>query len=956
MTRLTAAREINLDRPVTFTFDGKTYQGYEGDTLASALVANGVDVLSRSFKRHRPRGLFSLGIDDTGAIVQAGTGATAEPNARATATPALDGVVTNSQNSWPSLQFDVLRTLDVVSDLFPAGFYNKTFMWPNWHWYEWAVRHVAGFGKAPKLPDPDGYAHQHLNVDVLVCGGGPAGLASALAEANSGKSVLLVEQEPTLGGSLKSDPMQIDSESSDTWLSEQVDLINSNSSIDLRTRTTTIGLYDHNYALLLANTSSNARQELLRVRAKKIIIATGAIEQPLVFENNDRPGIMLLTAVQGLARRFGVVAGKKIVVAGNHDRIYAAAAELSRAGLNITAVVDARTSVEAEVREPAENAGIKVLTGHMPFNSSGGKRLKNITLNAVESDATMQINCDTLAISGGYAPAVHLACHAKLPLRYEDDLAAFVPGTRDDSTPIGAAAGDFDLTHTLNQIAQPSRNGNDVISFSSSLGPRINPLGDKRNQWVDWVHDVTLSDLELAVRENLTSVEHLKRYTTNGMAIDQGKTSNLNALTHLAAITSREVAEVGTTTYRPPYTPVTMGALVGGRSGQFFMPVQRLPMHAQHASLDAVFEDYGSWKRPAYYRNGTEEQSINDEVRAVRNGVGLFDQSPLGKLDVRGPDAAEFLHRIYLNNVLNLKPGAGRYGLMLNENGIIIDDGIFARISETHFVVSTTSGGASRIYNMMEEWLQCEWVDLNVTVTNSTTAWANVTIAGPKARDLVSKFDTDIDLSREAFPHQSIRTGSLEGIPVRILRASFSGELCYEVNVPTGYGAALWDAAMNHGDAFGVKPYGVESVMTMRVEKGFMHIGSDTDGTTVPGDVGWGHIAERKAAQFIGKRSLFRPHSRADDRHQFIGLEPVDGDTPLHAGGHLTSRNGKASEGYLTSAAYSPSLDRYIALGLLRRGRDRMDEIIDIYDQGARRAARVVDPVHYDKEGVQLNV
>ncbi len=956
MTRLPVAREINLERPVTFTFDGKRYQGYEGDTLASALAANNVNVLSRSFKRHRPRGLFSLGIDDTGGVVQAGHGDTVEPNARATATPATDGLVTSSQNSWPSLQFDVLRSLDVVSDLFPAGFYNKTFMWPNWHWYEWAVRMVAGFGKAPENADPDSYAHRHLNVDVLVCGAGAAGLASALAEANSGKSVLLAEQDATLGGSLRNSCMQIDGKHSDTWLSDQVDLVNANDNIDLRTRTTTVGLYDHNYALLLSNPSAGVRQELLRVRAGKIIIATGALEQPLVFENNDRPGIMLLGAVEGLARRFGVNAGKNIVVAGNHDRLYQAAATLSGQGLTISAVVDARTDVPEPVRQPAEQAGIRVITGHMPLNTKGGKRLTSVIFNAVDSDATISLKCDTLAISGGYAPAVHLACHAKLPLRYEKCIAAFVPGQRDELSPVGAAAGDFDLTHTLNQIAQPARDGAKANAFTENLGARINPVGDKRNQWVDWVHDVTLSDLELGVRENFTSVEHLKRYTTNGMAIDQGKTSNLNALTHLADITSREIAEVGTTTYRPPYTPVTMGAIVGDRAGQFFTPVQRLPMHTQHDALGAVFEDYGSCKRPAYYKTGSEEQSINDGVRAVRSAVGLFDQSPLGKLEVRGPDAAEFLHRIYLNNAHSLKPGNGRYGLMLNENGIIIDDGIFARLSEEHFVVSTTSGGASRIYYMMEEWLQCEWVDLNVTVTNATTAWANVTIAGPRARELLSVFDTDIDLSREAFPHQTIRTGSLEGIPARILRASFSGELCYEVNVPTGYGAALWDAAMERGQDLGVKPYGVESVMTMRIEKGYLHVGSDTDGTTIPGDVGWGHIAERKKAHFVGKRSLFRPHCTDPNRHQFVGLEPLDGKAPLHAGGHLTAKGGKASEGYLTSAAYSPTLDRYIGLGLLKRGRDRMDETIEIYDQGSRRHAKVVNPVHYDKEGAQLNV
>lgn len=955
-SRLPGARDIDPGTPIGFTFNGKRLQGLAGDTVASALAANGVSVLSRSFKRHRPRGLFALGVEDTGGIVRAGSGALVEPNASAARLPIVENLEVRSQNHWPSLELDVLRTLDLVADLFPAGFYNKTFKWPDWRWYEWALRRTAGIGTAPSRPDPDAYAHRHATVDVLVCGGGPVGLAAALVEAKAGKRVLLVEQDATWGGSLRHSPTTLDGTASCIWLNDRIREIGNNPQVEALVQTTAVGLYDHNYALL-AKKGGSVRETLIRVRAEEILLATGAVEQPLVFENNDRPGIMLLSAVEGLAARYGVVAGNNIVIAGNHDGIYASAAALSERGLNVSALLDARPEVDEAVMAPAQAAGIAVHRGRLPLNTKGRKRLREISISASgpAEGLSQLLKCDTLAMSGGYAPAAHLACHAKLPLEYHESIAAFAPRRLANIRPIGAAAGDFDLERTLGAIALSGREADGVNPFSTTMGPRIAQQGDKRNQWVDWLHDVTLADLELAVRENYRSVEHLKRYTTNGMAIDQGKTSNLNALTHLAALSEREIANVGTTTYRPPYAPLTLGTIAGGHRGEFYAPVQRSPLHDQQVKLGAAFERYGSWLRPAYYGRGDEQGRIHAEVKAVREGVGLFDGSPLGKLEVRGPDAAAFLQRIYLNNAENLKAGRVRYGLMLNENGTIIDDGVFARLAEDRFLVSTTSGNAVRIYNWMEEWLQCEWTDLNVAVTNATTAWANVTLAGPRARDLLDAFDTDIDLSREAFPHQSFRAGTLEGVPARVWRVSFSGELCFEVNVPLGYGPALWDAAMDKGEALGVKPYGVEALMVMRIEKGYLHIGSDTDGTTTPDDVGWGRIAARKAAHFIGKRSLIRPHNLRRDRHQFIGLAPEDGKLPLHSGSHLTAMGGDRSEGYVTSATFSPTLGRTIGLGLLRGGRGRLGERIEVVDAGKRQLASVVDPVHFDKTGERLH-
>ncbi len=956
--RLGAGSDIDQEQRVHFRFNGKSYQGFQGDTLASALLASGVQVFGRSFKRHRPRGVFAAGVEEPGALVQVGVGARTTPNVRASRLPIHEGLEACTTSHWPSLNLDLARTFDVFSSLIPAGFYNKTFIWPSWQFYEYFVRHTAGFGHAPRAPDPDRYAERTIDVDTLVCGGGATGLAAALEQGASGASVLIAEQDSRFGGSLLSSPMQIVDQPSEQWLTDLLDRIDKSPNIEALTHTSVSGIYDHNLALLVSHAiAGRARETLLSVRAKKIIIAAGAIEQPLVFEHNDRPGIMLLSAMQSYLHRFGIVAGKKIVLAGNNDLLYKAASDFAHSGVSIEAIVDSRCEPSA----PYKHLGLTVHHGCQVVASKGGKSLQGVTVTHLNggdlATKSFDIACDALGVSGGMAPTVHLACHAKTPLAYDQSIAAFVPVvTGGDIEVIGAAAGNFDLDASLELIASGQMR-TPVVTYSQGIGDRFARAGNTSKQWVDLLYDVTIADLDLAIRENYSSVEHMKRYTTNGMSVDQGKTSNLNALSHLAEATERAISEVGTTTYRPPYTPVTLGALVGERSGRFYAPVRELPMHKQHLVLGASMELYGDWVRPSTYLKAGEDEAsaVNREALAVRQSVGICDGSALGKIEVRGPDAADFLNFIYLNQVPSLKAGRCRYGLMLNEQGIIFDDGVFCRLGKDEFLVSTTSAHATHVYQWMEEWLQCELVNMDVTLMNATESWANVTLAGPNARALLGRFESDIDLSNEAFPFMAIRTGQLEGVPVRILRVSFSGELGFEVYVPSAYGASLWSEALARGADLGLTPYGVETMMVLRIEKGFLHVGSDTDGQTVPRDVGMGGIAARKQADFIGKRSLSLPNNVREDRLELIGVEPIDPRGELIAGAHLTARGEQRSQGYVTSACFSPTLNRPIGLALLEGGRGRLDEEIDSFDCGIRCRLSVRSPVFFDPEGARLH-
>ncbi len=981
--RLACGGRIDRSRALRFTFNGRRFVGYQGDTLASALLANGVRVVSRSFKFHRPRGIVSAGIEEPTAIVAVGRGAFREPNIRATLQPLYDDLEAHSQNCWPSVTVDVGRINDWLHGLFPAGFYNKTFMWPGWRWYEPVIRRAAGLGRAPEAPDPDAYESRHASCDVLVVGGGPSGLLAALAAGQAGARVLVVEQEEALGGSLLWERDAIGDKTPATLCRELMRDLEPLPNVRTMTRASVAGAYDHGVFSIHERVAfrhgpepAPCRERFWRVRAREIILATGAIEQPLVFANNDRPAVMLAGAVRRYVNQFAVAPGRRVVLATNNDCAYQTALDLRESGIEITAVVDSRSAPSGALSSRACASGIHVIRGAAIADTAGGSLLRSVVIQLASGERRV-IECDCLAVSAGLNPTLHLLSQARGRLRFDARQRCLVPHEIPLGTSVvGTASGEFDAAVAWPRAVAAGTEAAGRCGFhqpvkvvapplqsviADATGPTASVLWKRSRAWVDLAHDVTAQDIDIAVRENFVSVEHFKRYTTTGMSVDQGKTSNLNALVMLAAATRRSADETGTTTFRPPFAPVTLGAIAGGRAGRFYRLCRELPTCDEQTRLDAVFEEMGGWRRPsAYLRSGEgESEAVAREVRAVREAVGLFEASPLGKILVRGPDAAEFLDRIYANTMRTLGVGKVRYGIMLNEKGVIIDDGVCAKVAEADFWVSTTSGGAARIAAWMEEWLQCEWTDLRVVITPVTAQWATFTLAGPRAREVLARFDSDIDFSPDAFPHMQVRTGRLAGLESRIFRVSFSGELSFEINVPAHEGVELWRALLSAGRDLGITPYGIEALQTLRVEKGYIHVGSDTDGTTIPDDIGFGEVVNRKTGDFVGRRSLSLPENRRLDRLQLVGLRAYERDCPLEAGAHVVTndslRNGRASEGYVTSAYPSPSLGHHVALALLARGRSRHRESVTLFSEGAETRAQVVVPVFYDPGGERLH-
>jgi sarcosine oxidase subunit alpha len=982
--RLARGGRIDRTRPLAFEFDGKRYLGFAGDTLASALLANGVRIVGRSFKLHRPRGLVGAWCEEPNGIVQLEDCARTTPNLKATQVELRDGMRARSVNCWPNARRDAFAPLQLLGGLMPAGFYYKTFMWPSWRTFEPAIRRAAGLGTAPTRPDPDRYEERHEHCDVLVVGGGPAGLAAALAATRAGARVILADDRPALGGALQWEARRIDGLAALDWTASVESELRAAGRVRVLTRTTAFGCYDHNLLALSEKLSEPAstgpRERLWHVRAAQVVVAAGAIERPMVFPDNDLPGIMLASAAMTYAAQYAVRPGRRAVVVTSGDSAYEAAHTLQAAGLEISAIVDTR----AEPGEPAaiaRRAGIEVMAGHHPLRAHGSRAVKGIEVESIRAEAGvvqegshLRLECDLVCVSGGWTPSVHLFSQARGPLRYGPERAALLPGSGPKSFHCtGAAAGNLALHHCLTDGFAAGREAAKAVGASRDAGraPTTTvesaatsafwtaPRGSRRKAWVDLQNDVTRADLELAVRENLQSVEHVKRYTTTGMAVDQGKTSNMNALALLAELTGTSIPQVGNTTFRPPYDPVTLGSLAGRHVGSLYHPLRRTPLDPWHARHGAALEDFGGWRRPAWYatQGKTREDRIRAEKRAARTAVSLFDGSPLGKIEVRGPDAAMFLNRMYYNGMKTLAVGRGRYGLMLNEHGIIIDDGVCLRIAENHFLVSTTSGGASRIFAGFEEWLQCEWPDLQVLVTNVTSAWGNIAVAGPRARELLLRLETDIDLKAGAFPHLAIRCGRLEGVPARIARVGFTGELSFEINIPAGYTTALWGLLLARGADLGVLPMGIEALQELRTEKGYLHVGTDTDGRSIPADVGMGALLAKKADDFVGRRSLERSDSKRPDRLQFVGLEARDPAAVLPVGGHVVGDAARrnASQGYVTSSCMSEALGRSVALGLVQAGGSRMGETVHVYSGGSTFPARIVSPRWYDPEGHHLN-
>lgn len=968
---------INRNKPVRFRFNGEALSGFQGDTLASALLANGVRVIGRSFKYHRPRGIFTAGEEEPCALVETGQGMSRVPTCRAPMVPLSEGLVANSQNCWPSVNFDAGRIIDFTHFLWPAGFYNKTFKWPGWHTWEKIVRHSAGLGRPLEGPDPDHYEQVNIHCDLLVCGGGPAGLQAALVAARAGLRIILADQAQSFGGILNQEQVKLNGSTGSDWALEAIESLKCFSNVLLLPATTVSGIYDHNVTTLLqAGRGKTWRECYWTVRPRHVLLSTGAIEQGLIFPCNDRPGIMLASAVRRYLNGYAVCPGKNIVVATNNDTAYQTVFDLAHQNIAVHAVVDCRETVDPALEQRLGDLGTRLMTGCRIADTRGTKGLSSVRIESIDGRHQARIKCDLLAVSGGWAPRVHLLAHARGSLRFDPVSQSFIPDKLPTGLSVtGAANGTAGLQETLTEATRLA------TSICASLGSVIEPCQapivttaivesrtvaeapldtTRSRQWIDLAHDVTFGDAELAVREGYIPVEHFKRYTTTGMSVDQGKTGNLNAFIVLGALTGRQAGEVGTTTFRPPYTPVTLGAIAGRNTGEFYAPRQYLPAHQVHIQLNARMEDYG-WQRPDYYAlpNEAPEASIKREVLAVRNHVGVFDNSPIGKIEVRGPDAAQFLDRLYINNVHSLAVGRVRYGLMLNENGVIIDDGVFMRLADDHFLINTTSAGVTRITALMEQWLQCEWRDLKVLVDDVTTQWANFTVAGPHARDVLVDLGADLGVSADALPHMSATLGRVAGREARVARVSFSGELSFELNVPASQASSFLNDVLDAGVAYGIVPYGIEALMVLRIEKGFLHVGSDTDGSSTPDDVGWGPVARKKKADYIGKRSLFRPANLDPARKQFVGLEPLDPKQGLRPGGHLLGGKNRqppaATEGWITSACHSPTLDRHIALAVLKGGRRRIGETITVCDANNRYAVRVVSPVFYDAEGEKVN-
>lgn len=966
--RATDGNAIDRDKPISFTWSGRRYRGFAGDTLASALIANGVSIIGRSFKYHRPRGLIAAGLEEPNAIVQLEHGAHTIPNLKATQVELYEGLVAAPVNARPSAEFDLMAVNALLKRFIPAAFYYKTFLWPNWKLFEPSIRRAAGLGRAPAEPDPDRYEHCFAHVDTLVVGSGAAGLAAAeAAAALPGKPpVMLVEADFEYGGGLLSTIGPVEGVSPLDWRDAALARLRAMPNMTLFNRTMAFGFYDHGLVALAERLSdhvapgerSGARQRLWKVRAGRVILATGAFERPIAFSGNDLPGVMLASAAQTYALRYGALPGRQIVVCTNNDGAYDAAAALHDAGCTIAAIVDSRAAPGARSAELASR-GITVFAGSVPLAARGRRAVRGVDVALLNGGGKRRIACDVILTSDGWNPAVHLHSQSGGALAFDEALQAFLPGKPEqDTVSVGAAAGIFDL-----DTAIATARGQPVEPVRVPVGPtRRFADGDISAQtaWLDYQNDVTVGDVQLASRENFRSVEHLKRYTTLGMASDQGKTSNVAGIQVLSGLLGKPAGAIGTTRFRPPFDPVTIGAFAGPAVGEDLMPRRRMPSHEAQEALGARMENYGSWLRPACFPQGreSEDQAVAREVLAVRRSVGLFDASTLGKIEVKGPDAAEFLQRIYAGDVRSLKVGRCRYGLMLSEHGIVYDDGVFARTGENQFLVGTTSGHAAEVADMLQEWSQCEWPDLRVLIENVTTGWAVMNVAGPQARAVLAEVGTDIDLSAEAFPHMHYRTGAVGGVAARIQRVSFTGELSYEVSVPWRYGAALWDALMTAGQPFGIAPFGIEALMVMRVEKGFLHVGTDTDGTTYPQDLGFGAAVARKKDDFIGRRSTMRSDGLRGDRRQLVGLEVIDGGGRIETGAHVLPRDAASpcgTQGWVTSSVFSPSLGRPIAMALVERGRDRVGEDVRIWDLDTWRSARIADPRFFDPAGERIH-
>jgi sarcosine oxidase subunit alpha len=1002
-SRNVSGGRIDRSQPLQFTFDGRSYSGYVGDTLASGLLANGVHLVGRSFKYHRPRGILAAGSEEPNALVTVSRDAARyTPNLRATQVELYDGLLAASQNRWPSLHTDVGRVNDVLSAFFPSGFYYKTFMWPQKAWkalYEPIIRRAAGLGEAPTRPDPDRYAQRYAHCDVLVAGAGPSGIAAALAAADSGARVMLCDEQAAFGGSLLGDvAARIDGDTGHAWVQRSIVALQSNPRVTLLARTTAFGYFPHNFIGLNQRLTDHLaqpapgqpRERLWQVRARAVVLATGAIERPLVFPGNDRPGILLAGAGQTYLNRYGVQVGNRVVVVTAADAAYQAALDLHSAGIAVAAVADVRQTPTGALPEAARRAGINVIPACTVLGTSGDLRVNRIALGRTDGGTVRSgpsFDCDAVLMSGGFTPSVHLFSQSRGKLAWNDRLQAFIPAeSAENERSAGACRGVFGLAEALADGAEagaaaagalPARTPGAPAPIRSSrrfvveaearssdayLGALPAAAGlSKDKSFVDWQHDVTIKDLALATREGFQSIEHVKRYTTTGMATDQGKTSNLNAMSIVAQKLGLALPQVGHTTFRMPYTPVSFGVFAGISRGDLFDPLRTTPTHGWATAKGGVFENVGLWKRARYFPRAGEDMhaAVARECLAVRNACGVFDASTLGKIEIVGADAAEFMNRLYVNSWTNLGIGRSRYGILCRDDGFIYDDGVVARLAADRFHVTTTTGGAPRVLAMMEDYRQTEWPDLTVWLTSTTEQWAVIAIQGPRSRSVLESLVDDVDIGAAAMPHMSVAHGSICGIPMLLFRVSFTGELGFEVNVPADFGAAVWEAIHASGQRHGMVEYGTETMHVLRAEKGYIIVGQDTDGTVTPDDAGLSWAIGKNKPDFVGKRSLERASMKDPNRKQLVGLRSRDAGVVLEEGAQIAAKAGQQPPmeliGHVTSSYASSVLGSPIALALVAGGRARMGQTLYVPMPGGDLEVEVTSPVFYDPSGARIN-
>ena len=1001
VNRLQNRSRINTSKIINFTFNGKPYQGFAGDSLASALLANGVNVVGRSFKYARPRGIVGHGMEEPNGIMQLGSGAATVPNLKVTQIELYEGLEASSVNGWPSVNYDVMSWLGAFGRLMPPGFYYKTFMYPQklWMTYEHFIRKAAGLGKSPVEDDPDSYDTINQHCDVLVVGAGPSGLMAALEAGLAGARVIIADEQSEFGGTLLASNEKFDSQSANDWLVAIFSQLSSLRNVKCLTRSTVFGYYDHNFLTILERctdhlgitASSGPRQYMHKVRAKQVVLATGAFERPLVFAHNDIPGVMQASSVSTYINRFSVAPGNKLVLATSNDNAYRTAIDWHNAGREVVAIIDSRYSPNGDLVVKAESMGIKIYDGHGLIEARGGKRVKSALIAPLSIGGTevigavSQLACDLIATSGGWSAAVHLSSHTGAKPVWDEEIVSFRPGdSKQQERSVGACKGTFGSHDGLVEGAIGGARAAHCAGFGDGtvktsipniiqvgeqpqqalfLVPHTKPTSRAPSQFVDFQLDVSASAIELAVLEGFESVEHVKRYTALGFGTDQGKLGNINGMAILANALGQTISQTGTTIFRPSYTPTTFGAIAGRGIKELFDPERYTAMHRWHQEQGAKFEDVGQWKRPWYFPQGNEsmQESVNRECLAVRNSVGILDASTLGKIDIQGPDAAEFITRIYTNSFLQLSPGRCRYGVMLKEDGMIFDDGVCACISDNHYLMFTTTGGAAGVLAWLELWQQTEWPELQVYFTSVTDHWATATISGPNARNVITKVCDDIDFSAENFGFMEWRDGNIADVAARVFRISFTGELSYEVNVSANYGHHVWEKLIEAGAEFNITPYGTESMHVLRAEKGFIIVGQDTDGSMTPADMNMDWvIGENKSFSFIGKRSLRRSDSVRANRKQLVGLKTIDPLTVLPEGSQIVNDPEQAipmdMQGHVTSSYYSANMGRSIAMAVIKGGADRMGDIVYCPSaDGTNAAAQIVSHVFYDPAGERQN-